>query len=159
MKRPVRQRSRVHVLTELEQLQAIEKAYADPQRLARVMSVATDSGEAVAGIAREFGLSEELAWTVTDQQLMTFTGQRLTELRAKIVTLVSDAQAPGAPALSHPQREMAWVEIVIYDLAPGESRIGWSGPDDAASHIPFLDAAIRELTDTRNRMVDDDLGS
>jgi len=55
----------------LEYLQAIEKAYSDPQRLALVMSAAVDAEEAVAGLRREFGFSDDLGWTVTDQQLMS----------------------------------------------------------------------------------------
>ena len=98
MKRPLRGRSRVHVLTELEQLQAIEKAYSDPERLVRVMSVAADSQDAVAGISREFGLSMEVAWTVTDQQLLAFTGERLAELRARIATIMSEPAAPDDPS-------------------------------------------------------------
>lgn len=156
MKRPLRGRSRVHVLTELEQLQAIEKAYSDPERLVRVMSVAADSQDAVAGISREFGLSMEVAWTVTDQQLSAFTGERLAELRARIATIMSEPAAPDDPSRPPARQVMAWVEVVIYDLGARESRIGWSGPDDAASQIPLLDAAIRELTDTRDRMVDND---
>lgn len=35
MKRPVRERSRLNALTELEHLQAIEIAYSAPERLAR----------------------------------------------------------------------------------------------------------------------------
>ena len=98
MKRPLRGRSRVHVLTELEQLQAIEKAYSDPERLVRVMSVAADSQDAVAGISREFGLSMEVAWTVTDQQLLAFTGERLAELRARIATIMSEPAVPDDPS-------------------------------------------------------------
>lgn len=154
----MQRRPRVHVPTELEQLLAIEKACSDPQRLARVMGAAGNAEEAVAGIGREFGLSDELAWTVTDQQLMAFTAERLAGLRARIAALTTEGVLPDDPARPQAREVMGWLEIVVYDLAPEESRIGWSGPDDAASHIPFLDAAIRELTNTRNRIVVNEAG-
>lgn len=155
MKRPLQRRPRVHVLTELEQLQAIEMAYSAPERLINVVSAAADPEEAVAGVSREFGLSDQLAWTVTDQQLLAFSRERLRGLRARIATLLTEDVPPADPA---PQaREVrAWMEIVIYGPGPGESRIGWSGPDEAASHLPLLDAAIRELTKTRDQMVHND---
>jgi len=48
---------------------------------------------AVAGLRREFGFSDDLAWTVTDQQLMTFTAERLAGLRARIAALIGEDTA------------------------------------------------------------------
>ncbi len=93
MKRPLQRRPHVPDRTELEYLQAIEKAYSDPQRLALVMSAAVDAEEAVAGLRREFGFSDDLARTVTDQQLMTFTAERLASLRARIAALIGEDTA------------------------------------------------------------------
>lgn len=78
---------------------------------------------------------------------MAFTGERLADLRARIATLLTENVLAEDPA-PQAREVMAWVEIVMYGLGPGESRIGWSGPDEAVSHVPLLDAAIRELTDT-----------
>ncbi len=155
MQRPTRRRPHAHTLTELEQLQAIDKAFSQPERLIDVMRQAADPEEAVSGIGREFDLREDLAWMVTDQQLMAFTGQRLSGLRSRIAALMpgsgeAEDVSPPPPA----PEVVAWVDIALYGLEPGNSQIGWSGPEGAAAHVPFLDAAIRELTHLRNRMVD-----
>lgn len=148
----------MHVLTELEQLQAIETAYSDPERLLSVVSSAADAEEAVAGIRREFGLSDELAWTVADQQLLSFTVERLAEVRAMIARNLSGERA--AHQAPEPQaREVSdWVEIVLYDLAPGQSRIGWRGTSET-SHVAMFNAAIRELTNMRDRLIADESGT
>lgn len=157
MNRPLRQRPRVPSATELEHLQVIERAYSDPQRLVGIVSTAADAGEALAAIRHEFGVSDELACTVTDQQLLTFTGARLTDIRARIAALVADESSRAqAPPPSDGNDVADWVEILLYGPAEGQSRIGCSGASATyeTSCIPMLDAAIRELTNMRDRLAD-----
>lgn len=155
MNRPLRQRLRVPSATELEHLQVIERAYSDPQRLVGIVSTAADADEALTGIRREFSLSDELACTVTDQQLLTFTGARLTDIRARIAAILAGELGAQEPPPSAGDVS-DWVEILLYGPAEGQSRIGWSGTSATfeTSCIPMLDAAIRELTNVRNRLAD-----
>lgn len=155
MNRPRRRHPGVHASGVLEQLTAIERAYSEPQRLVQIVSGAADEAEALAGIRREFGLSDELACTVSDQQLLTFTGERLTRLRAEIAALISGEAPSQAPQTSGAELT-DWIEIVLGGLAPGESRIGWSSTADG-SHLPMFDAAIRELTSMRDRLAAEDM--
>lgn len=43
----------------------IERAYSDPQRLVGIMSTSAAADEALAGIRRAFGVSDEFSCTVT----------------------------------------------------------------------------------------------
>ncbi len=60
------------------------------------MSAAVDAEEAVAGLRREFGFSDDLARTVTDQHLMTFTAEQLAGLRARIAALIGEDTASAS---------------------------------------------------------------